>query len=136
MYDKEVKSFDMDMKWNSGSAHINILASSKRGKFGIFNLELVEVARTNETSSAGLYFVFDTSESDLADGWELSGGILAVLFFDDFEGFAGSQLASLACRILDVNAIALGMGVGVSLLNGDTLKAVKSAGSLCFDALL
>ena len=68
MYDKEVKSFDMDMKWNNGSAHINILASSKRGEFGIFNLELVEVARTNETSSAGLYFVFDTSESDLADG--------------------------------------------------------------------
>ena len=63
----KVKSYHMDMKWYSGSAHIYVLASSKRGEFGIFNLELVDVARSNETSSASLNFVGITTKSDLAD---------------------------------------------------------------------
>jgi hypothetical protein len=67
MYDKKVKSYDMDMKWNSGSAHIYVFASSKRSEFGIFNLELIDIARSNEASSASFNFVGITSKSDLAD---------------------------------------------------------------------
>ena len=125
----------MDMKWNSGSAHIYVFASSKRSEFGIFNLELIDIARSNETSSASLNFVGITSKSDLADAWELSGGVLAVLSFDDLEDLASSEFASLACRVLDVNALTLAVAVAVRVLfNWGSLKAVKSAGSLLLEA--